>query len=131
MRITVRGWGRDQGKKVIMNAALGSAERQTSGGSFSRNTTYLFIDYPGSRRLTKARVATHTEVRLGGDYLLQVELSRDEIAQLFYETHDADIVRMFQSFVAGEQSLEAQERIRRYQLIREGHQSSAEEDKAE
>jgi hypothetical protein len=87
MRITVRGWGRDQGEKEIMNAALGDAETGPTD-SFSRDITYLWVDYPESYR-TKARVSRSAELRLGGTYLLQVELSKEEIAQLFYKTHIA------------------------------------------
>lgn len=97
MRITVRGWGRDQGEKEIMNAALENAETDPSD-RYTRGKTYLAVDYPKSRRST-VRVSTSTELHLGGNYLLHIELSRNEIARLFYETHGNDIVRMFRSFV--------------------------------
>ena len=101
MRISVRGWGRDQGEKEIMNSPLEDAEIDPSD-RYTRGKTYLTIDYPKSRRST-VRVSTSTELRLGGRYLLRVELSRKEIAQLFYETHGGDIVRMFQSFIEDEE----------------------------
>ena len=53
--------------------------------------------------MTKVCVSTSAELRLGGSYLLQVELRRKEIAQLFYETHGGDIVRMFRSFIEDEE----------------------------
>jgi hypothetical protein len=58
---------------------------------------------PESHRSVEVLISTHAELRLGGDYLLRVELSKEEIAQLFYETHRNDIVRMFRSFVEDEQ----------------------------
>ena len=47
-----------------------------------------------NRRRTKVRISTGTDVRLGGTYLLHVELSRKEIAQLFFDTHTGAMVRM-------------------------------------
>jgi hypothetical protein len=110
MRIAVRGWGRNQGEKEIMNAELRNAEAPP--GSYSMGKTYLRVEYPNSR-IAKARISTSTELRLGGRYLLHVELSRKEIAQLFYETHSGDIVRMFRSFIEDEEREEKQERLKR------------------
>ncbi len=104
MRITVRGWGRDQGETEIMNAPLENAG--TSPDRYTWGMTYVDHVHPGSR-WGKVRVSTSAELRLGGSYLLRVELSRKEIARLFYETHDNDIVRMFRSFVEDEQRQEA------------------------
>jgi hypothetical protein len=98
MRIMVRGWGRDQGEKELMNASLADAE---TADTYTWGKTYLRIDHPDSR-WTKVRVTTSTELRLGGSYLLNIELSREEIAQLFYKTHGGDIVRMFRSFIQDE-----------------------------
>src|SRR5262249_25507537 len=55
-------------------------------------------------------------VRLGGSYLLRVELTKEEIAKLFYETHSEDIVRMFRSFVEDE---DRQKRARRLERLRQ------------
>lgn len=101
MRIAVRGWGRDQGEKEIMNSALAEAETETFD-RYTRGKTYLAVQYPKSRRST-VRISTSTELRLGGRYLMHVELNRDEIAQLFFETHGGDIVRMFRTFMADEE----------------------------
>jgi hypothetical protein len=101
MDITVRGWGRDQGSTSIMSARLSGAE--TPGGTYSRGKLYKAVLHPEDKRLTKVRISTSTEVRLGGNYLLHVELSRKEIAQLFYETHSGAMVRMIQSFIEEEE----------------------------
>ena len=106
MRITVRGWGRDQGETTIMSAALAGAE--TPEGKYSRGKLYKKVEYPEHRRLTKVRISTSAEVRLGGNYLLHVELSRSEIAQLFYDTHSGDMVRMVRSFIENEERQERQ-----------------------
>jgi hypothetical protein len=100
MRITVRGWGRDVGETEVMSAPLLDAE--SPSGSYSRGTLYKTVEYPDHRRMTKVRVSTSTELRLGGTYLLHVELSRAEIAQLFFDTHSGDVVRMFRSFMEDE-----------------------------
>lgn len=115
MRITVRGWGRDQGETVIMNAAL--AEAENPGGSYSRGKLYKAVEYPDARRLTKVRISTSTEVRLGGTYLLHVELSRKEIAQLFYETHSGAIVRMIRSFIEDEESKDYARQLERLRKL--------------
>jgi hypothetical protein len=97
MRITVRGWGRNLGETEIMSASLGDAE--APAGTYSRGKIYTKVVDPDDRRRTKVRVSTSAEVRLGGTYLLQVELTRKEIAQLFYDTHSGAMVRMLRSFV--------------------------------
>jgi hypothetical protein len=102
MRITVRGWGRDQGEREIMSAGLADAE--SPAGSYSRGKVYKAVLNQEDRRKTKVRVSTSTELRLGGTYLLHVELSRREIAQLFYETHSGSMVRMVRSFIEEEAS---------------------------
>lgn len=100
MRITVRGWGRDLGKTEIMNADLADAESPPD--RYSRDHVYKTVDHPNSRSLTKVRISTSAELRLGGTYLLNVELSRKEIAQLFFDTHSGAMVRMIQSFIQEE-----------------------------
>ena len=100
MRITVRGWGRDLGETEIMSAALADAVGALDeGGRYSRGKLYKKVLNPEDRRITKVRISTSAEVRLGGTYLLQVELSRKEIAQLFYESHSGSMVRMLRSFI--------------------------------
>lgn len=101
MRITVRGWGRDEGEKEIMDAGLRDAETGPVE-RYSRDKIYLKIQNPEKRSRTSVRVSTHAELRLGGNYLLQVELSRKEIAQLFFDTHSGAMVRMIRSFIQEE-----------------------------
>lgn len=99
MRITVRGWGRDLGETDLMSAALADASVIVDGGRYSRGKLYKQVLNTDDRRRTKVRISTSTEVRLGGTYLLHVELGRKEIAQLFYETHSGSMVRMVRSFI--------------------------------
>jgi hypothetical protein len=113
MRITVRGWGRDQGEKEIMDAPLEVAVPGPDK-TYSQGRTYLNIVHPEARWLTKVRVSTSTKLRLGGRYLLHVELSRKEIAQLFYETHGNDIVRMVRSFIEDEERQETARMLQRW-----------------
>jgi hypothetical protein len=102
MRITVRGWGRNEGKKEIMDTGLSDAETGPVE-SYSRDKVYLAIENPENRSRTSVRVSTHAELRLGGNYLLQVVLSRKEIAQLFFATHSGAMTRMIQSFIQEEE----------------------------
>jgi hypothetical protein len=112
MRITVRGWGRDLGETEIMNAGLEEAEIPED--TFSRGKLYKKVLDPDDRRRTKVRISTGTEVRLGGTYLLHLELSRREIAQLFFDTHSGSMVRMFKAFIEEE---EHEERARLLEQI--------------
>ena len=124
MRITVRGWGRDQGETTIMSAALSDAE--TPEDSYSRGKLYTKVEYPENKRLTKVRISTSAEVRLGGNYLLHVELSRSEIAQLFYDTHSGAMVRMVRSFIEDEERQEHVERLARHRRLLEEAQAESE-----
>jgi hypothetical protein len=126
MDITVRGWGRDQGATTIMSARLSDAE--TPDGSYSRGKLYKAVVYPEHKRLTKVRISTSTEVRLGGTYLLHVELSRKEIAQLFYETHSGAMVRMIKSFIEDEAREEAARMLERLRQRDEHRQEPATEE---
>jgi hypothetical protein len=101
MRIIVRGWGRNQGETTIMSAALANAE--SPGDTYQRDKVYKTVEYPEHPRLTKVRVSTGAELRLGGNYLLHVELTRKEIAQLFFDTHSSAMVRMIRSFIEEEE----------------------------
>src|SRR5260370_25889118 len=54
--------------------------------------------------MAKAELAGGTErIGLGGRYLLKVELSRKEIAKMFFATHNGDIVRTFKSLLEDEE----------------------------
>jgi hypothetical protein len=110
--------------------SAGLADAEPVGDKYSRGKLYKTVDYPNSRSLTKVRISTNAEVRLGGNYLLQVELSRSEIAQLFYDTHSGDMVRMVRSFIEDE---ERQAAVRTLERIaqREERSRSAQEQQAE
>lgn len=119
MQISVRGWGRDVGETEIMSGDLHEAETLEEGGRYSRGKVYKKILNPENRRRTKVRISTSTEVRLGGTYLLQVELTRKEIAQLFYETHSGSIVRMLRSFINEEDREDAAQVLERLSEMQE------------
>jgi hypothetical protein len=111
MRIAVRGWSRDLGETEIMSASLLDAEVPEK--NFSRGKLYKKVLNPEDRRRASVRISTGTEVRLGGTYLMHVELSRREIAQLFFETHNGSMVRMFKAFIEEEEAEERAEIFRR------------------
>lgn len=112
MRITVRGWGRDLGETEIMNASLDEAV--VPEGNYSRGKVYKKVLNPENRRRTSLRISTGTEVRLGGTYLMHVELSRREIAELFFETHNGSMVRMFKAFMEEEDAEDRAEMLQRF-----------------
>jgi hypothetical protein len=106
MRIVVRGWGRDEGEKVIMSTALSEAEADSTE-HYTWERTYLKI-YPSA-----VHVSSSTELRLGGRYLMRIELDRHEIAELFYKTHEGDLVQMVRSFIEEEEIRNAERRAQR------------------
>jgi hypothetical protein len=100
MRITVRGWGRDLGETVILSEGLDAAEEV--GETYERGKLYKKVLEPENKRRTKVRISSGIDVRLGGRYLMHVELSRQEISRLFFETHTGAMVRMIKSFIEEE-----------------------------
>jgi hypothetical protein len=107
MRIFVRGWRRDQGEKEIMDAPLVDAANMPEAEedhTYSMGKTYLRVTktYFGGPD-PKVLVSAGAKLNLGGRYLVRVELSRKEIAELFYLTYGGDIVRMFASFIEDEE----------------------------
>jgi len=116
MRITARGWSRDHGEKEIIDADIVNAPvkdvlRYTPG------ETYLEVPRPtelyrGQVRTRPPRVVISRGVKLslGGEYLVQVHLSRNEIARLFYETNRdrklETLVELFSSFESREREEE-------------------------
>jgi hypothetical protein len=114
MRITARGWGRNQGQTEVVNVALGQAVDGPGPGEYYHlGQAYLQIENPYSRNMATANVSAGTEqLRLGGRYLLKVELSREEIAKLFFATHHGDIVQTFKSLLEDEERQEEEEKQR-------------------
>jgi hypothetical protein len=104
MHIKARGWGRNQGETEILNVALESATDSPGPGNYYQlDQAYLDIENAYTRR-SKVKIAAGTEhLRMGGRYLLRIELSRKEIAKLFFATHDGDIVRTFKSLLEDEE----------------------------
>jgi hypothetical protein len=103
MRVTVRGWGRDHGETEIVNVALGDP-KDSDPDSYYLGQGFLRIENAWAPHLAKAQLSAGTEsLRLGGRYLFRVELSREEIAKLFFATHHGDIVRTFKSLLEDEE----------------------------
>lgn len=124
MRISVRGWGRDVGETVLVDHHLSHAEEP--GERFAREHLYKQVVDPDNRTRTKVRISTSAEMRLGGTYLLRVELTRKEIAQLFFETHNGAMIRMIQSFVEGENEEDrARDLERRRKILTEANEKEA------
>jgi hypothetical protein len=111
MRITVRGWGRDLGETVILSEGLDGAEEP--GDTFSKGKLYKKVLEPENKRRTKVRISSGIEARLGGSYLMHVELSRQEISRLFFETHNGAMVRMIKSFIEEEETEDRAEFLQR------------------
>jgi hypothetical protein len=109
MRVTVRGWGRDHGETEIVNVALGEAT-DSGPGSYYLSEGYLRVENAYLPKMAKAKLSAGTErLHLGGRYLLGVELSREEIAKMFYATHKGDLVQMFKSLLEDEERQEEEE----------------------
>jgi hypothetical protein len=117
MHISVRGWGRDLGETTLVREPLHSAEEP--GDRLSRDKLYKKVFDAEDRRRTKVRISTSAEMRLGGTYLLRLELSRKEIAQLFFETHTGSMVRMIKSFIEDENKEDHAQEIERHRRVLE------------
>jgi hypothetical protein len=122
MHISVRGWGRDLGETEIMSGGLQDAKTLGEGERYSLGKVYKTIVSPDDRRRTKIRISTGTEVRLGGTYLMHVELTREEIAQLFFETHTGSIARMLRAFIDEESREDAAHALDQLSAMQERRQ---------
>jgi hypothetical protein len=80
------------------------ADAETAPERLSRGKLYKRIDHLENKRFTKVRLFTSSDLRLGGSYLVQPELSRKEIAELFFDTHKGAMTGMIQSFIADEEN---------------------------
>jgi hypothetical protein len=111
MRVTVAGWGRDHGEKEIVNVPLGDAVQHP--GSYALGFGYWRVENEYLPKMAVAKLSAGTEpLRLGGTYLLRVELSREEIAKLFFASHKGDLVEMFRSLLADEEREDKEEERR-------------------
>src|ERR1700730_5905890 len=106
MQVTARGWSRDHGSKTLLVAELAYDDVSEEVKTFQQSKRYFQIkrdvrELPRGRRRVRytARVSSHAELNLNGSYLVQLELSREEIARLFYLTHaDAELPQLIKFF---------------------------------
>ena len=94
MQVTVRGWARDMGRKPILECEMLQEDIVEEIDRLERGKTYFEVRQEvthksrGRRKVSyTAKVSAHAELNLNGSYLVQLELSRDEIARLFYLTN--------------------------------------------
>jgi hypothetical protein len=114
MRVTVRGWGRDHGETEIVKVALGDPEDTSRGSYYSLGEGYWRVENEYLPKMAKAKLSAGTKpLHLGGRYLLRVELSREEIAKLFFATHNGDLVQTFKSLLEDEERQAEEEERRR------------------
>ena len=93
MRVSLRGWSRDHGEKELINTRVDEMSEIDEGDRYSMGRTYLKIINQPLRR--KVRVVAGTKLN-DSKYLVQVELSNDEIASLYRQTRGRyDIARLF------------------------------------
>jgi len=118
MRIAVRGWGRDLGETELMDVAIDDF-KEVGDGRLDRDTLYKRIDHLDNKHRTKVRFSRSIEARLGGTYLMRVELTRREIAQLFFETRSGAMVRMIKSFLDDEEEADRAAELQRFAAARE------------
>jgi hypothetical protein len=97
MQATIRGWSRNHGEKVLIEADVAYMDVREGGGDCEWKKTYFDI-IKGERPRVRSkprpfhtiRVTASAELNLNGAYMVQVELNSDEIARLFYLTHGAE-----------------------------------------
>lgn len=93
MQIVARGWGKDHGEKEIAKRDLATA-KVGRFDIYSRSETYITPRLPDVRRSALWRhrnsdqasveVRLDAKIVLNGDYLLRVDLNREEVAHLFF-----------------------------------------------
>ena len=111
MQVTARGWARDHGAKELLSAELSYMDVTEKVSTYERGQKYFQVlrsvrELTRGRRkvLATARVSGHAELNLNGSYLVQIELSRDEIARLFYLTNgDRALPELLQTFAGFKQ----------------------------
>jgi len=92
MRITATGWNRNHGPTEIFDADLQSINTSKTHTTFSRNIPLLSINLkPNSSEIKDITVCFFASMRFGGDYGVKTTLSKEEIARLFYLTHEAEL----------------------------------------
>jgi hypothetical protein len=85
MKVTVRGWNRDMGETVIGDHRL-LLTKYNEKGTVRRDTPALYENH--QRGIT---VAWFQELRLTGNYRMEVQLSQDDIVKLFKLAFDGEL----------------------------------------
>jgi hypothetical protein len=110
---------------VVLSDGIEGAEEP--GGSYERGKIYKKLLEPENRRRTKVRISKGVDVRLGGRYLMDVELTRQEISRLFFETHNGAMIRMIKSFIDEENAEDRAEELTALREQIERHKRIAKE----
>jgi len=101
MEITVRGWGRDLGKKEVLTVDLSSQDVVEKIERYSEDKKYIQIiemgPFRAKRAFIKVLVSGHAALNLNGSYLVEVELWKGEIERLFWLTHGGKELRQLAS----------------------------------
>lgn len=94
-RETAAGWSRDCGTTEIFDVDLVGVRTGTGDETFNKNDPVLITEispHPSARgKVRSVSLHCHANLRLGGDYKLQLHLRKSEIARLFYLTHKLEI----------------------------------------
>lgn len=85
MKVTVRGWNRDMGETAIGEMSL-LMTKYNEKGTVRRDTPALYENY--RRGIT---IAWFQELKLTGNYRMEVQLSRDDIVKLFKLAFDGEL----------------------------------------
>ena len=98
MRITARGWKRDSGPTLIMDHKLAGAARRENPNSYKQNDLYLDRTTGG----VELKIGP-AQLTLGGRYQIQVELSNEDIVELFLSL-SADVSKYFDEVFSSRQA---------------------------
>jgi Bacterial RNA polymerase, alpha chain C terminal domain len=109
MRVTARGWSRDMGQKLLLSADL-ALKRVTekSLDELEKEQTCFRLERDvwegreGGRAVKyRACVMAHANLNLNGSYLVQLELTRDDIDRLFYLVNgDRSLPKLLETFLS-------------------------------
>ena len=94
MMISAFGWKRDHGRNLLFNTEVADLSvTETTPANFHKGVPILQVNFGTIPvpHVTGVTISAHASMRLGGEYLLQTQLSREEIARLFLLTHRREL----------------------------------------
>ena len=98
MELYATGFMRDHGTKLLFNLPIAEMPVSASTRHLTRADPLFQLKVEsgeGGPQITGALVSAVVGMRMSGDYMMQIEITKEEIARLFYLTHRRDLDPLF------------------------------------